>query len=146
MAYVTYTILNAAAHLEAGLVPDWQSVSGTPGGNSNRIAYFRYDACRAPWSLALDYLWNGNPQSKEWCTKISNWANEVGAANIKDGYNLDGTTNSDGNHNSAFVAGFAVAAMCNSKAIADTFETEIFSPRLGDSNWFIMSTGYLNIY
>ncbi len=136
----TYTILNAAAHPETGLVPDWQSVSGTPRGNSNRIAYFRYDACRAPWRLALDYLWNGNSQSKEWCTKISSWANTVGAANIKDGYNLDGIENSDGNHNSAFVGGFAVAAMCNNQVIADRFGNEMLSSKLGDSNWFIMST------
>lgn len=136
----TYVILNAAANPKTGLVPDWQSVSGTPGGNSNRIAYFRYDACRVPWRLALDYLWNGNSQSKEWSMKISSWANNVGAANIKDGYNLDGTENNDGNHNSAFVGGFAVAAMCNSQLVSDTFGTEMLSSELGDSNWFIIST------
>lgn len=136
----TYTILNAAAHPETGLVPDWQSVSGTPGGNSNRVAYFRYDACRAPWRLALDYLWNGNTKSKEWSTKISGWANKVGPANIKDGYNLDGTDHNDGNHNSAFVGGLAVSAMCNNQAIADAFGAEMLSPKLGDLHWFVMST------
>jgi len=134
----TYTILNAAAHPETGLVPDWQSVSGTPGGNTDRISYFRYDACRVPWRIALDYLWNGNTLAKEWCTKVSDWANDIGPANIKDGYNLDGTENSQGYHNSAFVGGFAVAAMCNSQEVADAFGTEM--DRLDDTHWFTLST------
>ncbi len=136
----TYTILNAAAHPKTGLVPDWQSVSGVPGGNSDRIAYFRYDACRVPWRIALDYLWNGNKQAGKWCTKVSDWANKIGPANIKDGYNLDGTENSQGYHNSAFVGGFAVAAMCNSQAVADAFGAEMTSDQLGDEHWFIMCT------
>ncbi len=140
LANDTYTILNAAAHPETGLVPDWQSVSGIPGGNSDRIPYFRYDACRVPWRIALDYLWNGNTLAKEWCTKVSDWANHIGPAHIKDGYNLDGTENSQGYHNSAFVGGFAVAAMCNSQTIADAFGTEMGSDRLNETYWFTLST------
>jgi endo-1,4-beta-D-glucanase Y len=140
LANDTYTILNAAANPETGLVPDWQSVSGIPGGNSDRIPFFRYDACRVPWRIALDYLWNGNEKSKDWCTKVSNWANSVGPANIKDGYNLDGTENNQGYHNSAFLGGFAVSAMCNSQAVADAFGTEMTSSLLGDAHWFVMST------
>jgi endoglucanase len=136
----TYIILNAAANDETGLVPDWQSVRGIPGGNSRRVAYYRYDACRVPWRISLDYLWNGNKKAKAWCTKISGWAYEVGPANIKDGYYLDGTENSDGNHNSAFVGGFAVAAMCNSQIVADGFGKEMISPQLNDDHWFVMST------
>jgi endo-1,4-beta-D-glucanase Y len=140
----TYTILNAAAHPETGLVPDWQSVGGIPGGNpdknSGRVAYFCYDACRVPWRVALDYLWNGNEQARHWCTKISGWAYGTGPANIKDGYNLDGTENSQGYHNSAFVGGLAVAAMCNSREIADAFGSEMTSSRLNDDSWFILST------
>ncbi|MBN2425703.1 MAG: hypothetical protein JXB44_11815 [Calditrichaceae bacterium] len=135
----TYTILNAAAHPETGLVPDWQSVSGIPGGNSDRVPYFWYDACRVPWRIALDYIWNGNEQAGAWCAKVSRWAYGIGPANIKDGYNLDGTDNNDGYHNSAFVGGFAVAAMCNSQEIADVFGAEMTSSRLGDDHWFPMS-------
>jgi endoglucanase len=135
----TYTILHAAAHPKTGLVPDWQSVSGKPGGNSQRVPFFRYDACRVPWRMALDYLWNGNILAKEWCTKVSDWAHTLGPANIKDGYNLDGTENNQAHHNSAFVGGFAVAAMCNSQLIADAFGTEMMSSRLGDAHWFSMS-------
>jgi len=136
----TYTILNAAAHPVTGLVPDWQSVSGIPGGNSDRYSFYRYDACRVPWRIALDYLWNGNVQARDWCIKVSDWAYNVGPANIRDGYNLDGSENNGGYHNSAFVGGFAVAAMCNSQTIADAFGSEMSTGQLGDSNWFIVST------
>ena len=136
----TYTLLYAAAHPETGLVPDWQSASGVPGGNSRRVSFYRYDACRVPWRMAMDYLWNGNEQAGNWCTKVSDWANSVGPENIKDGYNLDGTENSQGYHNSAFVGGFAVAAMCNSQQVANAFGTEMTSSSLGDGHWFIMST------
>ena len=43
----TYTILNASAHPETGLVPDWQSVSGIPGGNSNRVPCHHWN--RTQW-------------------------------------------------------------------------------------------------
>ena len=136
----TYTLLNAGADPVTGLVPDWQSVSGIPGGNSDRVPYFRYDACRVPWRMALDYLWNGNTLAREWCTKVSDWANNIGPANIRDGYNLDGTEHNQGYHNSAFVGGFAVAAMCNNQVMADAFGTEMMNSQLDDAHWFMMST------
>lgn len=136
----TYTILNAGAHPKTSLVPDWQSVNGIPGGNSNRISYYCYDACRVPWRMALDYLWNGNEQAKNWCAKVSDWAYHLGPPSIRDGYNLDGTEHNQGYHNSAFVGGFAVAAMCNSQAIADAFGAEMRSGQLTDDSWFILST------
>lgn len=136
----SYTILYAGADPVTGLVPDWQSVSGVPGGNSDRVPFYRYDACRVPWRMSLDYLWNGNNSALEWCNKISSWANSVGPENIRDGYNLDGTENNQGYHNSAFVGGFAVSAMCNSQEIANAFGAEMISDRLGDNHWFVMST------
>ena len=140
LANDTYTLLYAAANPETGLVPDWQSASGLPGGNSARFSFYRYDACRVPWRIAMDYLWNGNKKAGNWCTKVSDWANSIGPANIRDGYNLDGTENNQGYHNSAFVGGFAVAAMCNNQKVADAFGTELTSDQLGDDHWFAMCT------
>ena len=136
----TYALLYAAAHPETSLVPDWQSASGIPGGNSERVAFYRYDACRVPWRISLDYLWNGNMPAGKWCIKVSDWAYSIGPENIKDGYNLDGTENSQGYHNSAFTGGFAVAALCNNQKATDAFGKEMTSDRLGDDHWFIMST------
>lgn len=139
----TYKSLNAAAHPKTGLVPDWQSVDGKPGGNSNwRCNYYRYDACRVPWRIALDYLWNGNEEAKSWCDKVSVWLNEFGAENIVDGFNLDGTPHKDAkNHNIPFVGGFAVATMCYSQELADVFARETALPALtSDMYWFSLMT------
>lgn len=137
----TYTILNNAANNNTGLVPDWHGVNGQPGPNG-RCGYYRYDACRVPWRIALDYLWNGNEKALTWCKKISDWAHQTGPENIKDGYNLDGSSNNDGNHNLAFVGGFAVSAMCNSKNVLDDFCREVI--KMNDDYWY---SGYLgNVY
>lgn len=131
----TYTVLNNAANSTTGLVPDWHKWNGGSSQGSHSSAHtYRYDACRVPWRIALDYLWNGNEKAKAWCTKISNWANGVGIKNIKDEYSLDGRQ--IGNyHNMSFVGGLAVAAMCNSQEIADDFANEVASMPF-DNFWY----------
>jgi endo-1,4-beta-D-glucanase Y len=118
----SYTILHNGANDVTGLVPDWQSYDGIPGGNphSGRIDYYCYDASRTPWRMALDYLWNGNEDARSWCVKVSNFADSIGAGSIVDGYDLDGMPKGEYN-NSSFVGGFAVSAMCNNQSIVDNF-------------------------
>jgi endo-1,4-beta-D-glucanase Y len=128
----TYTVLNNGADDNTGLVPDWQTLSG--GAVSGSVHTYGFDACRVPWRMALDYLWNGNEKAKTWCTTISTWANKIGPKNIKDGYNLNGSA--IGNwHNMSYTGGFAVAAMCNSQEISDAFGKEIASMSF-DSYWY----------
>jgi endoglucanase len=123
----TYTILNAGANATTGLVTDRQSVSGSPNGN------YGYDACRTPWRICLDYLWNGNVKAQAWCKKVSDWAYKIGPKNITDGYSPSGSSN-NGNHNMAFTGGFAIAAMANSQAMVDDFGAEL--KKLKDTHWF----------
>ena len=123
----TYTILNAGANATTGLVADRQSVSGNPSGN------YAYDACRTPWRICLDYLWNGNEKAKAWCKKVSDWAYKIGPKNIRDGYSLSGSP-TGGNHNMCFTGGFAIAAMANSQEMVDEFGTEL--RKLKDTYWF----------
>jgi endoglucanase len=127
LAEDTYTILNAGANATTGLVTDRQSVSGSPNGN------YGYDACRTPWRICLDYLWNGNEKAHAWCKKVSDWAYKIGPNKITDGYSPSGSSN-NGNHNMAFTGGFAVAAMANSQEIVDAFGTEL--RKLKDTYWF----------
>jgi endo-1,4-beta-D-glucanase Y len=134
----SYKILHNGADEATGLVPDWQSYDGVPGGDpsSGRDGYFHYDASRAPWRIALDYLWNGNEEAKNWCVKLSDFADSIGAANIVDGYDLDGTPRGLYN-NGAFVGGFAVGAMCNSQAIVDNFALRlIYLDSVGEDNQY----------
>jgi endoglucanase len=138
----TYILLNASANKETGLVPDWQSASGTPGGEG-RVGYFGYDACRVPWRIALDYLWNGNQNALEWCKKISNWANSVGPANIVDGYELNGTAKGS-NKNSSFLGGLTVSAMCNKQKMLDAFASVLKTYKEG--YWFNQNTRCLYLF
>ncbi|HEX2957833.1 MAG TPA: glycosyl hydrolase family 8 [Chitinispirillaceae bacterium] len=129
----SYTLLNNGANKNTGLVPDWQSLSGGQASGGRNHSY-GFDACRVPWRVALDYLWNGNEKAKTWCTTISNWANKIGPANIKDGYNLDGSSTGR-YHNMSYVGGFAVAAMCNSQEVADAFGAEVARMNF-DNYWY----------
>jgi endo-1,4-beta-D-glucanase Y len=121
-----YTILNNGANGTTGLVPDWQSYDGDPGGDppSGRVDYYGYDACRVPWRMALDYIWNGNSTANTWCDKISAFANGIGASNIDDGYELNGTVVGEYN-NSPFVGGFAVGGMCYNQTMVNNFASRL---------------------
>lgn len=123
----TYTILNAGANATTGLVADRQTVSGTPSGN------YAFDACRTPWRITLDYLWNGNEKAKAWCIKLSDWAYKFGIKNIKEGFSLSGAS-SGGWHSMAYTGGFAIAAMANSQAMVDEFGTDLKT--IHDTYWF----------
>lgn len=140
LANDTYTLLAAGANPTTGLMPDWQTAEGAPGPGG-RVGHFGYDACRSPWRLTLDYLWNGNEQAKEWTIKLSNWANGVGPKNIVDGYELDGTPLGKNGLNSAFLGGFAVATMSNNQSMANSFGTEM--GLLKDTYWFNLNTRVL---
>ncbi len=132
----TYIILENGANDTTGLVPDWQTFDGIPG-SQGRTDYYRYDACRTPWRMSLDYLWNGNLTAQAWCAKITNFATSIGASRIVDGYNLDGTPRGQYN-NSSFVGGFAVGAMCNSQQIVDEFSQRLLQLNNagGDNQYF----------
>ncbi|MBN2009003.1 T9SS type A sorting domain-containing protein [candidate division KSB1 bacterium] len=137
----TYILLDKTADDATGLVPDWLNSDGAAQcGPSGCNDYYRYDACRTPWRMSLDFLWNGNTTAQAWCTKITNFANGIGAASIVDGYNLDGTTRGQYN-NSAFVGGFAVGAMCNSQAIVNNFSQRLVTLNNGgwDNQYFNLS-------
>ncbi|MFO7446433.1 MAG: glycosyl hydrolase family 8 [Ignavibacteriaceae bacterium] len=121
----SYIILEFGANDTTGLVPDWQTFDGIPGGQG-RVDYYRYDACRTPWRMSLDYIWNGNSTAQEWCTRITNFAASIGPTRIVDGYNLNGTPRGQFN-NSAFVGGFAAGAMCNSQTVVDDFTRRLLA-------------------
>jgi len=122
-----------------GLVPDWQSVSGTAGAGS-RKGYYSFDAIRTPFKHGLDYLWNGNESARTWCEKISDWAHGVGVTTLKDEYELNGSPVGS-NHNLAVVGSLAVCAMANTQTVLDDFVAE--SVKMTDDFWYSAFLGNL---
>ena len=136
----THIIRDAAANNATGLVPDWQTVSGSPGP-AGRKGYYSFDAIRAPYKQTLDYIWNGNQKAFAWCKKISTWAYGVGPSKIVDGYQLNGSA-SGSNRNLAAEGSLAVAAMANTQEVLDAFAAEAI--KKNDDYWY---SGYLgNLY
>jgi endoglucanase len=136
----SHVIRDNGAHESTGLVPDWQSVSGTPGAGS-RVGHYGFDAIRTPFKHGLDFLWHGNEKAEAWCQKISTWANGVGVTNLRDSYQLNGSVIGS-NHNMAVVGSMAVCALANTQAIADAFVAETVKRK--DDFWY---SGYLgNLY
>jgi endo-1,4-beta-D-glucanase Y len=79
-----------------GLVPAWcasstnssnmTTISGSQAGPFN----YQYDSCRTPFRIALDWCWFGETRAKDYLTKTSSFFSGIGAANIVDGYDLNG--------------------------------------------------------
>jgi endo-1,4-beta-D-glucanase Y len=135
----THTIRDNGANQSTGLVPDWQTVDGQ-AGPSGQVGHYGFDAIRTPFKQALDYLWNGDESTGAWCKKLTDWADGVGAANIVDGYQLNGSPQGS-NHNMAVVGSFAVCALANTQSIADSFVAE--SGKMSNDYWYSSYLGNL---
>ncbi len=105
-----YEILKKCAHPETGLVPDWCRADGSPAPERAQSYYYYWDAARTPWRIALDYLWYGNEDARQFCEKIVRFASSIGAANIANGYYLDGKPVRS-EPTSIFIGPFGAAAM-----------------------------------
>lgn len=91
-----------------GLLPDWTTASGDPA--SGMGFDYTYDATRVPWRLAMDAAWYCDANATSQLTKLNAFFKGIGAANIKDGYRLDGTLIGSW-HNASFVAPAASGAI-----------------------------------
>ncbi len=89
-SYQLYAIYQARM---ANLVPDWSGPDGSDNGSE-----YSYDACRAPFRVAVDYGWSGDTRAKTFMQNISSWVDENG-----------GLPNAAQARNSAFVGAFALA-------------------------------------
>ncbi|WP_428230744.1 glycosyl hydrolase family 8 [Flavobacterium sp.] len=119
VAAKSYTVINNNLTLNnavGGLVSDWCMESGAyssqAAGYNNAGKTYTYDAARTPWRIAVDYVWYGNADAKTYSKKSSDFVrvNLGGSANVKDGYNQNGSLIGQW-HNATFVGAFACAAM-----------------------------------
>jgi len=129
-----YSLLNANAHATTGLVSDWSDPNGVrntcnPGGLGYAATNgYGYDACRNPWRMAQDVIWNGNStatQAQAICNKIATYVNGKGAGSVGGPLNQDGSNYSGFAHNATFVSTFAMGIMGSSnQTLMDAMYTQ----------------------
>jgi endo-1,4-beta-D-glucanase Y len=106
-----YEIL-AAVTGQYGLVPDYTT------STYDLSQGYKYDACRTPWRIGMDYCWNNEPRAKTYLDKIGAFFDGVGVSNIGDGYSLTGSKTSSF-ANMAFIGPAGVAGMAGFPKLLD---------------------------
>ncbi len=147
-----------------GLVPAWCSTTTSSCASSGAGPFdYQYDSCRTPFRVGVDWCWNGsrdsgaataiNPsRAQSYVAKTSSFFGGVGASNIVDGYNLDGTVASGAHttaqgQSAAFVGPAGVGAMNNAsyQALLDAAYGRVKTRQLTiggayyDESWTVMS-------
>jgi endo-1,4-beta-D-glucanase Y len=78
-----------------GLVPAFSNSTGGDAqvgpGQSPLKHHYQYDSCRTPFRIGLDACQFNETRAKAYVAKTSQFFAGIGAANIKDGYELNGT-------------------------------------------------------
>jgi len=101
-----YTLINANRNATTGLVSDWCDQNGiTNSCNGSSAGTYGYDACRHPWRMAVDMIWNNDANASLQCNKIATYVNGIGAATIAGPVAQTGGTGTT--HNATFVSTFA---------------------------------------
>jgi len=105
---------------KTGLLPDFiQNIDSAPAPaephylESDSDGRYAYNACRAPWRIATDYLLNGDQRALAVLTPINKWVRASAAGkpqNVYGGYQLDGTAAANA-FSIAFAAPLGVGAM-----------------------------------
>lgn len=107
----------AAGNATNGLAPAWCDPDTGEPEETNGVDNYQYDSARIPFRIGQDYCYSGDERAKAYLQKVSAFFAGVGAANIVDGYELDGTPFPDpatkpGSPQSAvFVGSAAIGAM-----------------------------------
>jgi hypothetical protein len=121
-AVIAKSLNPASGNATNGLVPAWCDVNGVPKPPSAGAATnYQYDSARMPIRIGQDYCYYGEPRAQAYLAAVSSFFGAIGAGNIVDGYDLDGTPHPDpatpaGSPQSAvFVGGAAMGAMHDAK-------------------------------
>jgi endo-1,4-beta-D-glucanase Y len=117
-----YQTLARSQNASSGLVPAWTDRYGTPTtpAYTSFPTHYQYDAARVPFRIGLDYCDYGDARAQTILAKLSGFFSGIGAANIVDGYNLDGSarpehTTPAGVQSALFVGAAGVGAMSSAQ-------------------------------
>lgn len=140
----TENLLINNAHATSGLATNWCTPAGPPNsscsGSGTAPDKFGYDACRAPWRQATDFIWYGAASIGAITNRqAAFWIGKGGAGQVKggDGINHDGSGNGD--HNAAFVGPIGALSLATSNTTANqNFCNALYTENKNDG----LSVGY----
>lgn len=94
---VLFRSLNArSGNAHNGLVPAWCTSSGEPiEAFAGALTNYQYDSARTPFRIVQDYQLSLDARARRYLVDISGFFAKVGADNIVDGYDLDGSPRPD---------------------------------------------------
>ncbi|MBO9699538.1 MAG: T9SS type A sorting domain-containing protein [Sporocytophaga sp.] len=123
------------AHTTSGLSTNWCTPDGQPSGSCQGSGTapdkFGYDACRAPWRQATNYIWFGSSGMQTIINKQADlWIGKGGAGSVQGGDRMNHDGTGSGDHNSAFVG--MVGAM--SLAASNTSAHQTFCNAMYNEN------------
>lgn len=95
-----YPLMNNNRNAATGLVSNWSDTGGNPNTCSGTTPNEHgYDAIRAPWRIATDYIWWGEAQARDnFSQPISDYI-RTQTGTYGNPNNLRGPVNQNGNHN-----------------------------------------------
>jgi endo-1,4-beta-D-glucanase Y len=142
------TLTSANGNLDNGLVPAWTNDAGVPTpAFMNAPTHYQYDSARTPFRIGLDYCDFGEPRAKAYLAKTSTFFSGIGAANIVDGYSLNGMPRAEntmpaGIQSALFVGAPGVGAMSDARFqsfMNDTYKLLTTKEMLPPSYYFNLS-------
>ena len=123
-----------------GLVPAWSTPAGMPMAppGTSMPTHHQLDSCRTPFRIAVDYCWNAEPRALTYLQKITGFYAGVGAANIVDGYDLNGTPHPSSSQRAAraplrSTAPAGVGAMATGRDVRDAAQRGLRGRRDADA-------------
>lgn len=147
------TMLNANVNSTTGLVSNWCDNTGAANGCNGNNEYGD-DACRNPWRMCVDAVWNNGTTANNICTLLAKYIQGKGVTVI--GGNVP-QAGGNGNHTSMYVSTFATSVMGSSSTYQTTLNsmyteakvistTGYFQDILKTLSFFVMSGNFWNPY
>jgi endo-1,4-beta-D-glucanase Y len=126
-----YEVLAASQNASTGLVPAWTDSTGAAAAPAGLPTHYQYDSARVPFRIAQDYCESGDSRAQAILAKLTDFFAGVGATDIVDGYELDGTPRAEnttpaGVQSALFVGAAGVGAMSTTnQAFVDGVYTQL---------------------
>jgi len=133
----SYTLINANANGTTGLVSNWSNPGGQANNCNGGSVEYGYDACRNPWRMGVDAIWNNDSKATALCNKIAGYVQGKGAGSVGGSIPQSGGS---GTHNSTFVSTFS-AAICGAGASYQTLMNAMYTENVStkDNTYFGMT-------